>query len=65
MYIITQEHLIETFARSVRLNLEEEIAARKETPESLDDWAWDNLELLGEMVYEMLGEMYGDLNSLP
>ena len=66
MEIITKEHLAKTFIKNIVTEFlkEESVQDVLEISGSVDQAAWDNFSLLGKIVYDLIGEMYGDFDAV-
>ncbi|MGB1252508.1 MAG: hypothetical protein ACPG8W_17970 [Candidatus Promineifilaceae bacterium] len=64
MEIITKEHLLDTFMQHLHENMTEEREFSERQFDTLDEWAWNNEEALGRIVYMMIGDHYGDFDSI-
>ncbi len=65
MNIITKEQLFETQIVIVLNTMIEEMESRQDKGEihllsSLDEFCYENLNLLGETIYELIGNYYGN-----
>lgn len=62
MNIITKESLYETQLRAILYGVYDDFLA-EQSGVSFDDWLYKNLNLLGEKLYENIGDFYGDANA--
>ena len=66
MNIITKEMLAKTFIKNVLSELYDDFVNDKTAHENcitFDEYAFNNLDILGLAVYDVIGEMYGDLDN--
>jgi hypothetical protein len=63
MNIITKEHLAATLIQEVLEKFNTESLPYKNSDETLDEYAYRNLADLGLILYDVIGDKYGDLDD--